>query len=287
MEYINLKKISIKNDSRIDEAWIQARIAENPAILQLGELDLKDRERVQPNAGRLDLLLQDPETARRYEVEIQLGKTDESHIIRTIEYWDIERKRYPQYDHCAVIVAEDITSRFLNVIHLFNGNIPLIAIQMTAYDVEGKIALQFTKVIDELKFGLEEDESAFEITDRAYWEAKGDKQTVRLADEVLLIIKEIDDSFEITYKKPYIGLAKNGQALNFTLFRAKKSNLRMEVKLERNEEIEELLDKSGLDVMEYDRRWGRYRIRVTKDDIEKNRAIIKNLLYQSLESWNL
>jgi len=44
-----------------------------------------------------------------YEIEIQLGSTDESHIIRTIEYWDIERKRYPQYDHTAVIIAEDIT----------------------------------------------------------------------------------------------------------------------------------------------------------------------------------
>ena len=81
-----------------------------------GDLVLKDRERIQPRAGRLDLLLQDVETNQRYEVEIQLGKTDEAHIIRTIEYWDIERKRYPQYDHTAVIVAEDITSRFLNVI---------------------------------------------------------------------------------------------------------------------------------------------------------------------------
>jgi len=70
------------------------------------------------------VVLQDSETNQRYEVEIQLGATDESHIIRTIEYWDIERKRYPQYDHCAAIVAEDITSRFLNVISLFNGFIP-------------------------------------------------------------------------------------------------------------------------------------------------------------------
>ena len=31
-----------------------------------------------------------------------------------------------QYDHTAV-VAEDITSRFLNVISLFNGSIPLVA----------------------------------------------------------------------------------------------------------------------------------------------------------------
>ena len=44
----------------------------------------------------------------RYEVEIQLGATDESHLIRTIEYWDIERRCYPQYEHVAVIAAEDV-----------------------------------------------------------------------------------------------------------------------------------------------------------------------------------
>jgi len=32
----------------------------------------------------------------RYHVELQLGATDESHIIRTIEYWDTERRRWPQ-----------------------------------------------------------------------------------------------------------------------------------------------------------------------------------------------
>ena len=35
-------------------------------------------------------------------------------------------------DHYAVLVAEDITSRLLNVIGLFNGFIPLIALQMSA-----------------------------------------------------------------------------------------------------------------------------------------------------------
>ena len=72
-------------------------------------------------AGRLDLLLQDPDTMRRYEVELQLGTTDEAHIIRTIEYWDIERKRYPRYEHCAVLVAKDVTSGFLNVISSSTG----------------------------------------------------------------------------------------------------------------------------------------------------------------------
>jgi len=95
MEFTKFEKISIKNHPELNEKWVQDRIAEDPKILGLGDVILKDRERIQPHAGRLDLLLQDSESTSRYEVEIQLGSTNESHIIRTIEYWDIERKRYP------------------------------------------------------------------------------------------------------------------------------------------------------------------------------------------------
>ena len=115
-EWVEPKRISLRNHPEFNERWVQDRIVENPKLLGLGDLIVKDQERRQPHAGRLDLLLQDTENDIRYEVELQLGATDETHIIRTIEYWDIERRRYPQYDHVAVIVAEDITSRFLNVV---------------------------------------------------------------------------------------------------------------------------------------------------------------------------
>ena len=82
------------------------------------------REKSVPGGGRLDLLLLDDEEDRRYEVEIQLGPTDPSHIIRTIEYWDVERRRYPAYEHIAVIVAENITTRFLNVMARIVGQYP-------------------------------------------------------------------------------------------------------------------------------------------------------------------
>ena len=146
MEVVKYENISLKNNSEFNEQWVQELIAEDPSILGLGDLILRDKERIQPRAGRLDLLLQDADSNKRYEVEVQLGALDESHIIRTIEYWDIERKRYPQYDHTAVIIAEDITSRFLNVINLFNGMIPLIAIQMSALKLENNIGLIFFKI---------------------------------------------------------------------------------------------------------------------------------------------
>jgi hypothetical protein len=157
------EQISLRDHPEVTERIIQDKIAEDPSILGLGDLILRDKERMQPRAGRPDLLFQDPETYRRYEVEIQLGKTDESHLIRTIEYWDIERKRYPQYDHCAVIVAEDITGRFLNVINLFNGFIPLVAIQMKAFKFGDDIGLVFTKVLDEMPLGLVDEDEEKEV----------------------------------------------------------------------------------------------------------------------------
>ena len=201
MELVKFEVVSIRNHSELNEKWVQDRIAEDPSILGLGDIVLKDRERTQPRAGRLDLLLQDADSNRRYEVEIQLGATDESHLVRTIEYWDIERKRYPQYDHTAVIVAEDITSRFLNVINLFSGMVPLVAIQMKALQTNDQMGLFFTTVIDHLAFGLvEEDEGGQEPTDRSYWESRGSKKTAEVADQLLEIAKVHDPDLGI--KRP-------------------------------------------------------------------------------------
>lgn len=279
LTYIKPERVWLKEHQTLNERWVQQIIADDPAILGLGDLILKDKERIQPRAGRLDLLLQDAETNRRYEVEVQLGKTDESHIIRTIEYWDIERKRYPQYDHCAVIVAEDITSRFLNVVSLFNGSIPLIVVQMNAIKFGDQISLVFTTVLDELSLGLvDEDEEVQEATDRTYWERRGSKATVGMADELLEIIKSFDEEIELRYNKFYIGLAKNGQPNNFVIFRPQKNSLRLEPRLKRADEIEEKLEAAGLDVMDYDKRGGRYRIRLSKGDIKKHSEFLTNLL---------
>ena len=284
-DYLELEITSLKRDPYLDERWLQTRIADNPKLLGLGDLVLKDKERSQPRAGRLDLLLQDPESLRRYEVEIQLGATDESHIIRTIEYWDIERRRYPQYEHCAVIVAENVTGRFLNVIGLFNGFIPLIAIQVHAVRVEDKIGLVFTRVLDELPMGrLEEEEEGQEQTDRAYWESKGSAQTVRLADNMLDMIQRFAPGYELKYNKHYIGLAKNGQPNNFATFKPQKSALRFEVKLPKAEETARRMEEPGLEVFGYDHHWGYYKLRLSSEDLSTHGDLLTQLMREAHEA---
>jgi predicted transport protein len=282
VKYERLTTLSIRSHPELSERWVQERIAEDPSILGLGDVILKDKERIQTAAGRLDLLLQEADSSRRYEVEVQLGRTDESHIIRTIEYWDIERKRYPQYDHTAVLIAEDITSRFLNVIGLFNGTIPLMAIQMRAVQLGDSVSLAFTTVLDQVRLGLvDEDEETHEETNRTYWENRGSKATVAMADELLEIVKTLNPHLELKYNKFYIGLAKDGQPNNFVTFRPRKSALRVEPRLQKTEEIETAVEAAGLDVMDYDNRWGRYRIRLQKGDVTKHADVLRRLLEMS------
>jgi hypothetical protein len=83
-------------EAGLDEYWLQDQIADNPTCLGLGELEAIAKERQQSSGGHLDILLKNPEDDSMYEVEIMLGETDETHIIRTIEYWDNEKRKWPQ-----------------------------------------------------------------------------------------------------------------------------------------------------------------------------------------------
>lgn len=278
--YLKLGRIFLRNHPDLDERWVQARIAEDPSILGLGDLILKDKERIQPRAGRLDLLLQDPDATHRYEVEVQLGATDESHIIRTIEYWDIERKRYPQYEHSAVLIAEDITSRFLNVVNLFNGSVPLVAIQMQAFRVDSdRITLLFTTVLDELVRGPDDGgEDGQEGSDRANWERRASKKTLAMVDQLLQIVQEFDPALELKYNKYTIGLAKDGRPHNFVVFRPRKNTVLVTIRLPQSTEIQSKLEEGGLEVHDYFKTEAGYRVRLGGDDLDQRRNVLREFI---------
>lgn len=275
-EYVPHRKIPLKTHPQFNEKWVQQTIAADATILGLGEVDVKDVERIQPRAGRLDMLLYDAGTNTRYEVELQLGATDESHIIRTIEYWDIERRRFPQYEHVGVIVAEDITARFFNVISLFNGQIPLVAIQFSAIEVNGAVTLVFTTVLDRMTLGLDEDDAAEEPKDRAYWEAKASPATLTLTDDLLALVREIEPRAALKYNKHYIGLARDGIASNFVAFRPKRAHVIAEFKIPQADELTQRLQDAGIDLLSYSR-WGQYRMQLTRKNLEESGPLLREL----------
>lgn len=285
LNFIKPETISLKNSSEYNEKWLQQKIEKDPSLIGLGDLEFRDTEKIIVGGGRLDTILYDPEELKRYEVEIQLGKTDETHIIRTIEYWDIESKRNPQYDHCAVIIAEDITSRFLNVISLFNGFIPIIAIQVKAVKFEDKISLFFTKVLDETKFELLEEDIVTESVNREYWEEKSNKKMIKLVDTIISQLDEVKDDYNLKYNKHYIGIEKNGMANNFVNFKPRKNSVIVHIRLDKLEEYDKLIEEYDVDEMEYEKRFKQYRFRINHKDLDKNIELIKKLVNEAKENY--
>jgi hypothetical protein len=279
MKFRKAKPVSLKAHETFNEKWLQNLLAEDPSLLGLGDLVVKDVERRQPRAGRLDLLFSDPETLTRYEIEIQLGATDEAHIIRTIEYWDIEKTRYPQYKHVAVIVAEDITSRFLNVISLFNKAIPLIAIQLRALDVgEGVLTVNATTVLDLVSLGTEEEDEPGQATDRAYWVSRGSASSVAVADQILAMVNDVTPGMSLKYNKHYVGLARDGVPDNFLAFRPRREHVIVDFRIPRSDEATALIEDSGVDSLAYDTRYGQYRLRLTSKEVTAHHDLLVDLI---------
>jgi predicted transport protein len=283
--YEKAEVISLKGHPEWDEHFLQQRIAEDPSILGLGELFLRDKERQQPSRGRLDLLLQTEGRESWFEVEVQLGSTDEAHIIRTIEYWDVERKRYPEINHTAVIVAEEITSRFFNVISLFNQAIPLVAIKVSAVQVGDKASIIFTKVLDYLPRGLDEEDDAIQLVDRSTWEKKSNPALIAYIDEILSGVKAIDSTVTPKYNQSYVGTQIAGKSNNFVYFHPQSRALRAHLRLASSSELNDELDRRGIDWEFENTKVKRYKIRLLQTSFASQAEFMKELIIRSYKEF--
>ncbi|MYD47894.1 MAG: hypothetical protein F4W95_05355 [Chloroflexi bacterium] len=273
--------VNMKNHPPFSEQWLEDMIVEDPSLLGLGELEVIQRQKSQPTGGRLDLLLENVNTTppTRYEVELQLGATDPSHIIRTIEYWDVENARYPLHKHIAVIVAEDVTTRFLNVMRLFNKSIPLIAIKMQCVQVDGKYALIATRVLDWVPPAIEEEDGG-EQADENSWDAKC-PETMPIFHKLLQMVKGVDPEVEPNYRKAHISLRKQGKVSTAIGFYPQKHSLKAWFKTSQDQALTDRLDEAGLYIPSSNQEV--YDLRIRKGDLDAHEALLAELIRLVLE----
>jgi hypothetical protein len=263
--------VSIR-ESGLDEYWLQDQIYENPSCLGLGDLESVTKEKRQAHGGRLDILLKNPEDDSMYEIEVMLGETDESHIVRTIEYWDNEKRKWPQRQHYAVLVAECITQRFFNVIHLFSHSIPIIAIQVNLIVSNNQKLLHFSKILD--TYEEPEDGIIEEVHDEVYWRKKS-TWTVDAANELLAIIGEIFESPSLRYLKNYVAINVGGN--NYFWFHKRstpKSLFGFRISEEQIDEVSKLLDEQSISFVQ---KGNRFRFTVDKDFIKKHADLLRQI----------
>ena len=273
--------ISIR-EAGYNEFWLRDQICENPVCLGLGDLELLAKERLQSSGGRLDILLKDPEDDTMYEIEIMLGETDESHIIRTIEYWDNEKRRWPQRQHYAVLIAESITRRFFNVIHLLSHSIPIIAIQANIVESPNGRTLFFTKVLDT----YEEIDDGTSITnenyDEQFWVAKS-PWTLETAKTLFDTVSQELDEPGINYVKSFIAIiVHNNNYFTFRKRSADKSLLEFRMSHEYQEEAKTILDQNNVP---YVLKTKKLRLTIDKALIESHRDMFVALAKFVKHTW--
>lgn len=284
-EYKKIKPIKLREIGK-DEKWLQDRINEDPSILGLGELDIIQRERPQPSGGRIDFIMYDHSEEIKYEVEVMLGKLDESHIIRTIEYWDVERKRFPSVEHRAVIVAEEITNRFFNVIGLLNKSIPIIAVQLNAFLLDNSLVLNFVKVLDITLEENEDELSNIEQVDRKHWESRVNPESIKIMDKIIGLLPKQTSEPRITYNRSHVAIGTTGN--NFCWFHLRKGAyvyIHMKIGSENKDEAIEKLANKGIEVGQH-KTENVIKIVITLKELDDNIEAIKELLLKSEERSN-
>ncbi|MBT3378417.1 MAG: hypothetical protein HN742_35200 [Lentisphaerae bacterium] len=238
-------KVFIRNAGK-DEYWLQDLIYKNPAHLGLGDLVPVNKEKKQVSGGRLDILLRDPaDNNAMYEVEVMLGETDPSHIIRAIEYWDNEKRKYPQRQHYCVLVAESFDRRYFNVIQILSLNVPMIAIQTDLLKVKDDLVLNFSKVLDIYVEPEDEEESA--PVDEKSWNTKS-SWSLKTAQKLFSILKADDPQTSINFTQSYISIVvENRNSYMFDKRTKPNSMFWFNVKDEEKQEaIKKILDEKDV-----------------------------------------
>ena len=146
------------------------------------------------------------------------------------------------------------------------------------------ITLFFTTVLDVLTLGTEEEDDR-EVVDRKYWESKGTKDSLKLADALLALVGEIAPGYALKYNKHYIGLQKQGLSQNFVSMVPRKKVILLNAKHDQVEEINALLNETDMDVLAYDKQWGQYRLRLTEGDIQQNKQTLLQLIGKAFSSY--
>lgn len=267
-----LNLVSIR-DNGLDEYWLQDYICQNPECLSLGDIELVSKEKKQSSGGRLDILMKGSDD-ELYEIEVMLGETDETHIIRTIEYWDIEKKKRPKRQHTAVLVAERINTRFYNVINLLSNSVPIIGIQANMYRMGEEVSMIFTKIIDSFEEPEIEEEGSASYGIK-YLKEKY-PETAEVIDILTPVVINVCSDNRINHRKNGATFFIGGSKRIVVNRRGnKQASIQYKISDEDRGSVEELLDQSSIS---FDYKNGYIRIWLNPNSLKQQLDIHKQII---------
>jgi hypothetical protein len=178
-----------------------------------------------------------------------------------------------------------VTARFLNVIALFAGSIPIVAIQLNALRVGNQVALDFVKVLDQRQLREDDTGEAGGATepdvDRSTWEARVGTAIMKACDRIAQIANEIaDPRLELKYKKGGVALSVPGSFFNALVFWPKKGFIRIPFRVADPETWVKRLSEAGV---EADLKGAtQVVVRLRNSDFEQHEEPLRELIHQAI-----
>ena len=183
-----------------------------------------------------------------------------------------------------MIVAEEITNRFFNVIWLSNRSLPIIAVQLDALTVNGNLLLHFTKVLD-IYVAQEPGNQPEETVNREYWERRSSPAAMALFDRFMKLLS--DQSLQLTATLRHDGIALSRKSA-FALIYPKKSGyctLRSYGESLPEDVLKQSIDKlqaNGATVRHLP--GGRYSVRLDNQAMDRNADVLIELVRSAVKT---
>lgn len=176
-----------------------------------------------------------------------------------------------------MLVAEEVTARFLNILQLINGVVPIVVLQVSALQVGHQVVLSFTKLLDEVSLGTELEDDPGART-RSWWEGRASAASLKLLDECLDLLRALDPELAPSYQKSYVGVSQNNRPSNFVTFRPLRHGLRVEIRAGNLRWFEDRFAAEGLARLSIDRRWRGLRFVLNPGEVAEHEKLLKSLL---------
>ena len=287
MEEIVTLETGKLRDFGLTERRLHEYIAKNPTAIGISDVICRASELTQQGAGRLDLLLESTakrSSRERYVVEIQRDESDETHTVRMLEYLCRERKRVPDYNYSAVLVAENIVQgRFFNVLSMLGEHIPIIAINVLAAKLpDGKFGFAFSHALDINVVPTETEDSDTpqkDVSEDTWREEYGDN-TVDLANKIR---ERLGDNIGKYFTKSYAGIEDPQQGRTAKCkIHPQQSKVWVRFNIPKSEEWDERIAGYGLHLKHV---LGSYWFAIRNDDDVENHAAILREMYREVAGY--
>lgn len=135
--------------AEMTDSRVLSKIIESPTVLGLGDVCVIHPVEGFLGSGNTYLFLHDSEQKRCYEVLVKRRCNDTEDLHCVTKCSNQMRMRVPQFEHCAVLVVEEIGGEVINRALNLSNVIPLVVIKMQAVYPTGNALLSFTTLFDQ------------------------------------------------------------------------------------------------------------------------------------------